>query len=71
MSEIDDVLLTPPEAAALLRTTAKSLGVIRCRGGGPPFVKIGRRVCYRRSALSEFITANERNHTRHSPTHGS
>lgn len=64
MSDNDNVLLTPDEAATLLRTSAKSLGVIRCRGGGPPFVKIGRRVCYRRSALNEFIAHNERNHTR-------
>jgi hypothetical protein len=63
MSETD-VLLTPPEAAELLRTTPKCLGVIRCRGGGPPFVKIGRRVCYRRSTLNDFIAANEGNSTR-------
>lgn len=63
MSETD-VLLTPAEAADLLRTTAKSLGVIRCRGGGPLFVKIGRRVCYRRSTLDAFIAANEGHNTR-------
>lgn len=60
---VQDPLLTPEETAGLLRTTAKSLGVIRCRGSGPPFVKIGRRVLYRQSAINAYINSGVRNTT--------
>lgn len=49
-------LLTPPEAAEFLRTTAKTLSVWRSTGRhGIPFVKAGRKIWYDRAALVRFL----------------
>jgi hypothetical protein len=37
-------LLDEKQAAALLNVSVKSLQAWRCRGGGPKFVKIGKRL---------------------------
>ena len=50
-----DDLLTTPEAAELLRTSTPALAAHRHRGTGPSFVKAGRRVLYRRSALEAWL----------------
>jgi hypothetical protein len=43
--------LDAKEAAALLGVSVKRLQGMRARGKGPPFVRVGRRVRYRRSDL--------------------
>ena len=43
--------LTTAEAAELLGTTKRALEALRARGNGPPFVRLGRSVRYRRSDL--------------------
>jgi excisionase family DNA binding protein len=54
----DDPLLTTPEAAGLLRTTPQTLEVWRCTKRYPlPYVKVGRNVRYRKSALLAFIAS--------------
>lgn len=50
-----DDLLTAPEAAEVLRTSTPALAAHRHRGTGPSFVKAGRRVLYRRSALEAWL----------------
>lgn len=51
-------LLTPKEAAALLRVTVSTLAVWRCQGRySLPFVKVGRSVAYRLEDLEAFIAA--------------
>lgn len=50
-------LLDTPRAAAYLGLSPHTLATIRVRGGGPPFVKLGRRVMYRASDLEAFIEA--------------
>lgn len=57
-------LLTPTEAAAYLRSNARTLERWRSMGVGPAFVKIGRRVAYTRHALKEFVVSQTRRHTR-------
>ena len=50
-------LLTPTETAQLLRTTRKTLAVWRCnRRNGPPYLKLGAKVLYRRADVEAFIT---------------
>jgi len=56
-------LLTPAEAAELLRTTVKSLERWRGAGGGPTYVKIGRRVAYRECDLEAWLEQQRRAHT--------
>jgi excisionase family DNA binding protein len=51
-------LLTPAEAANLLRTTVDTLAVWRSTGRhGIPFVKLGRAVRYRRADLLAWLDA--------------
>ncbi|HLI30092.1 MAG TPA: helix-turn-helix domain-containing protein [Terriglobia bacterium] len=49
-------LLTPPEAAELLRTTKRALAAARClRRDTPPYLRVGRRVLYRRSDIDAWL----------------
>ena len=48
-------LVDQSKAATLLGLSERTLEAWRYRGGGPPFVKIGRRVFYRREDLHAFI----------------
>ncbi len=51
-----DPLLTPSEAAAYIGVTENTLSVWRCVGRyNIPFVKVGRLVKYRKSALDAFL----------------
>lgn len=56
-------LLTEEETAVVLRVSRKTLERWRSVGGGPRFVKVGRRVYYRQPTLEEYLTARERSHT--------
>lgn len=53
-------LMLPNEAAALLRTPASTLQWWRTMGRGPKFLKVGRRVLYRRRDLEDFLQRGER-----------
>jgi hypothetical protein len=55
-----DELLTEIEAAQLRRQSVRTLQAERLRGGGCPFVKLGRSVRYRRLDVLEFIEAKRR-----------
>lgn len=48
-------LLTETEAAQLRGQSVRTLQAERVRGGGCPFVKLGRSVRYRRSDVLQFI----------------
>lgn len=51
-----DPLLTPSEAAAYIGVTENTLSVWRCVGRyNIQFVKVGRLVRYRKSALESFL----------------
>jgi excisionase family DNA binding protein len=56
-------LSTTEEAARFLRLQKQTLEAWRLRGSGPTFVKLGRRVVYRREALEEFMSERERRST--------
>lgn len=53
-------LISPEIAARNLGVTENCLAKWRCCGGGPKFVKIGRRIRYRRVDLDAFIGARVR-----------
>lgn len=48
-------LIAPETAARNLGVTENCLAKWRCLGGGPKFVKLGRRIRYRRTDLDIFI----------------
>jgi hypothetical protein len=56
----DDPLISADAAAAILKVKPGTLPSWRCMGKGPRFVKIGRLVFYRESALRAWLHAQER-----------
>jgi excisionase family DNA binding protein len=52
--------LTQQEAAEILRLSERTLERHRLSGDGPPFVKLGRRVVYRRADIEAWTRANNR-----------
>ncbi len=55
-NQSNDPLLTPPEAAAYIGVSENTLSVWRCVGRyNIQFVKVGRLVKYRKSALDAFL----------------
>ena len=57
------LLYTPNEAADILRTKARTLERWRHTGGGPVFLKIGRRVVYCHDDLERWLAQQRREHT--------
>jgi Helix-turn-helix domain len=53
-----DAGCTEMQAAMFLGVSVRTLQAWRVRGGGPPFLKIGRCVRYQRRALVEFQAAH-------------
>ena len=70
MLELPDPLYRAEEAADLLKSNARTLERWRSTGTGPPFVKVGRRVAYRRSDLERWLTQQTRRHTSERPEGG-
>ncbi len=59
-----DPLLSDPEATEYIGLSAGTLSVWRCTGRyGIPYVKVGRKVFYRRSALDKWLASREVTHT--------
>ena len=58
---------TTEEAARFLRLQKQTLEAWRLRGTGPAFLKLGRRVVYRREALEKFMAERERRSTSAAP----
>jgi len=55
----DDSLLTPAEAAALLRLKYGTLAWYRCEGGGPAFTRLGPKLIrYRLGDLRAYAKKN-------------
>ena len=54
----DLVLLSGVEAANLLRVSQRTLEGWRVRGGGPPYVRLGRQVRYSEADLIAWINAH-------------
>jgi predicted DNA-binding transcriptional regulator AlpA len=53
-------LLPPGEAANFLRLSTSWLAKARMSGDGPPYVKLGRSVRYRESALVQWLKSRTR-----------
>lgn len=51
-------LLNEAEAAAVLRRPPGTLTQWRCKGQGPPYIKVGHLVTYQRADLEAFIDAH-------------
>ncbi|MDO8379217.1 AlpA family transcriptional regulator [Phenylobacterium sp.] len=56
-------LLNVNEAAERLGVSVSYLNKMRLTGAGPPFVKLGARVCYDQPDLSAWIEGQKRRST--------
>jgi hypothetical protein len=54
------VLLTPKEAARLLKVSLSWLAKARMRGDGPPYIRIGRSIRYAMAALIQWMKGRQR-----------
>lgn len=65
---LGQVVLSARDAAKYLGLAPKTLAMWRWKGvGGPPFLKHGSKVVYRRSDLAAFLHDAERTSTSHNP----
>lgn len=53
-----DRWLRTPEAARLLALSPSTLAKLRCTGGGPEYIKLGRAVAYAESALRAWLAGH-------------
>ncbi len=53
-------VITPEEAAKLLRLSLSWLAKARMRGDGPPYILIGRSIRYREDTLVQWMKGRER-----------
>jgi predicted DNA-binding transcriptional regulator AlpA len=56
-------MLNAPAAAAYCGSSASTLAKLRLYGGGPTFIKLGRRVVYDPIDLDLWLAAHRRNST--------
>jgi Helix-turn-helix domain len=54
------VLLTPKEAARLLKVSLSWLAKARMRGDGPPYILIGRSIRYAEATLLQWMKGRQR-----------
>jgi len=57
------VLLTPKEAAKLLKVSLSWLAKARMRGDGPPYIQVGRSIRYSEAALLQWMKSRQRRST--------
>jgi hypothetical protein len=53
-------LITPNEAAAILRVSLSWLAKARMRGDGPAYVRVGRSIRYTELGLQQWMKARQR-----------
>jgi predicted DNA-binding transcriptional regulator AlpA len=60
-------LMDTAEAARRCGLAKQTLAVLRVEGGGPRYVKLGRRVAYDPADIAAWIEANKRSNTSEQP----
>jgi hypothetical protein len=50
-------ILAPLDSALYVGLAVSTMSKMRCWGGGPEFLKLGRKIVYRRAALDEWLAA--------------
>jgi excisionase family DNA binding protein len=53
-------LLDEQQVMRLLRVSKRTLQRLRQKGNGPPHIKVGRRILYRRQAVEKWLEAREK-----------
>jgi hypothetical protein len=52
-------VMSTEELARFLRCSTQMLEILRCKGGGPPYAKIGKLVRYRAESVLAWLAAHE------------
>ncbi|KMY67101.1 hypothetical protein AAU61_14330 [Desulfocarbo indianensis] len=60
---MQEIYLTTKEAAEHIKLSPRTLEGFRVRGGGPIYIKAGKRCLYRRSDLDKWMQSNTRRST--------
>jgi Helix-turn-helix domain len=55
-------IMLPLETARYTRVALSTLAKLRCWGGGPPYLKLGRKIGYHRADVDEWL-ASRRAHS--------
>ncbi len=55
VSTLPEPLLSEPQAARILNVSIRTLQAWRCAAKGPPFIRVGRAIRYRRSDLEQYL----------------
>ena len=63
MAQQIETLLTPIEAAAILKVKPNTLAKWRVTGEGPAFIRVGRSVRYSSREIARFIDRQTRSST--------
>ena len=58
-----DPFRSQADAAAFMNLSERTLEAYRVKGGGPPYYKLGRRVCYKIGDLVEWVEGQRRTST--------
>lgn len=66
-----EALIKTPDVARYLGVSVAFLEKARVYGGGPKFVKVGRRVAYRRADLEEWVNSRVQESTSETPSRSS
>jgi predicted DNA-binding transcriptional regulator AlpA len=56
-------LMTPNEAAEILKVSLSWLAKARMRGDGPPYIRVGRSIRYAEAALIQWMKSRQRSST--------
>ena len=62
-SECSSAAMTTAEASQYLRLAVATLAKMRCRGGSPIFLRLGRKVVYIRADLDAWLAARRAQNT--------
>lgn len=60
-----DEFLTDPQLAKLVKTSTRTTETWRRNGNGPPFIRLGRRILYRRCDVEAWLAAQSFNSLAH------
>jgi hypothetical protein len=56
-------LMTPSDAATVLKVSLSWLAKARMRGDGPPYIRVGRSIRYADAALMQWMKSKQRSST--------
>jgi hypothetical protein len=56
-------LMTPNDAASVLKVSLSWLAKARMRGDGPPYIRVGRSIRYADVALTQWMKSRQRSST--------